>query len=435
MEKAVGQRKGLISLLPATRNSTPVFLLAIDGGGIRSLLSLYALKFIEDELGIPISSVFDIISATSTATLVATGLVVPNNEKSQEPMYSADDLIQVITSSMPEIFPTTLPVDPYITRPRYDTDSLMDFLEVFYPGKFESALTALVFPVYDRLSEDQYLFTSWAEIKPELRFQDVLRATVATPNYFPAADMVVDDEELKLVDGSLHDYNPTNVVMEEARKNLPFRPTVVLSLGSGTVQKMKPPFIARTPVSPTWGSPFQDRKIRCQAELIDVYMRRNSFNYSRAQIALSTMEDSLLNDFHEETEFQPSTLTVLEDVGNRYVDENRKALLRFCDYFRRRREIKDPLSKRNGWELPDTTKVLVSRLHDLMSPLDYIEPDDAEGLANAKSDLLKCLQAETAEETHMKYRYYVFKGHPLYKGMKKWMQFFEENSKPYYRYK
>ncbi|KAF6203345.1 hypothetical protein GE061_003763 [Apolygus lucorum] len=282
---------------------------------------------------------------------------------------------------MPEIFPTTLPVDPYVTRPRYDTQPLMDFLEVFFPGRFDSALTGLVFPVYDRLSEDQYLFTSWAEIKTELTFQDVLRATVATPNYFPAVDMNVNDEDLRLVDGSLHAYNTTTVVMEEARKNLPFRPTVVLSLGSGTVEKMKPPFIARTPISPTWGSPFQDRKI-----------------------GLSTQEDSLLNDFHEETEFLPSTLAVLEEAGNRYVDENKKALMRFCDFVKGRREIKDPLSKRNGWELPDSTKALISSLHELMPPLDYIDQDDEVGLARAKAELLKCLKHDTAEETKMKFR-------------------------------
>lgn len=73
--KGAEKGAGLSSLLPppGLRITTPVFVLSIDGGGIRSLLSLYVLRYLERRLEMPISSVFDVMAATSTASIVAAG--------------------------------------------------------------------------------------------------------------------------------------------------------------------------------------------------------------------------------------------------------------------------------------------------------------------------------------------------------------------------
>ncbi len=53
---------------------TPKRMLALDGGGVRGLISLGILKRIEAELGSPLSNHFDLIGGTSTGALIATKL-------------------------------------------------------------------------------------------------------------------------------------------------------------------------------------------------------------------------------------------------------------------------------------------------------------------------------------------------------------------------
>lgn len=49
-------------------------ILSIDGGGIRGIIPCIMLKFIEEQTGSPISSMFNIISGTSTGGIISLGV-------------------------------------------------------------------------------------------------------------------------------------------------------------------------------------------------------------------------------------------------------------------------------------------------------------------------------------------------------------------------
>jgi patatin-like phospholipase/acyl hydrolase len=48
-------------------------MLALDGGGIRGVLTLAMLKEIERQVGKPLGEYFDYIAGTSTGAIIATG--------------------------------------------------------------------------------------------------------------------------------------------------------------------------------------------------------------------------------------------------------------------------------------------------------------------------------------------------------------------------
>jgi patatin-like phospholipase/acyl hydrolase len=49
-------------------------MLALDGGGIRGVMTLGILKGIEDQVGSPLCNYFDYIAGTSTGAIIAAGL-------------------------------------------------------------------------------------------------------------------------------------------------------------------------------------------------------------------------------------------------------------------------------------------------------------------------------------------------------------------------
>ena len=71
-------------------------ILSIDGGGLRGIVPLTILKYIEEKEGKKIIELFDLITGTSTGGIIACGLACG---------YSVDDLISLYYNKGSEIFP------------------------------------------------------------------------------------------------------------------------------------------------------------------------------------------------------------------------------------------------------------------------------------------------------------------------------------------
>ncbi|WHI52798.1 patatin-like phospholipase family protein [Microbulbifer sp. MLAF003] len=52
-------------------------ILIIEGGGVRGLIPLYIIQYLESRLGKPVSELFDVFSGVSTGAAIATGVNVP----------------------------------------------------------------------------------------------------------------------------------------------------------------------------------------------------------------------------------------------------------------------------------------------------------------------------------------------------------------------
>ena len=69
------------------KNPEVIRILSLDGGGVRGLISLEVLKHIEQESGKPIAELFDFVAGTSTGSIVATILLLADDQG--KPKFSA----------------------------------------------------------------------------------------------------------------------------------------------------------------------------------------------------------------------------------------------------------------------------------------------------------------------------------------------------------
>ncbi|MFW5665786.1 MAG: patatin-like phospholipase family protein, partial [Coleofasciculus sp.] len=81
-----------------------VRILSIDGGGIRGIIPLSILKYIEQETETPIHKLFDVIGGTSTGGIIALGLNSKNPETQQ--IYSVQDILDFYVKDANRIFIT-----------------------------------------------------------------------------------------------------------------------------------------------------------------------------------------------------------------------------------------------------------------------------------------------------------------------------------------
>jgi uncharacterized protein len=104
-----------------------------------------------------------------------------------------------------------------------------------------SALRDVVVTSYDMSAATVVLFRSWEYTgQPAPLMRDVARATSAGPTYFSPARLSVGGQERVLVDGGVAANNPAMVGYTNAMQRNPGRAAVVVSLGTGTKNRVSP---------------------------------------------------------------------------------------------------------------------------------------------------------------------------------------------------
>jgi patatin-like phospholipase/acyl hydrolase len=229
--------------------SDPIFVLSIDGGGIRGLIPATYLSFLENELGrslkcgVRLAECIDVIAGTSTGGLIAVGLNIPNKFNTS-PRYSAQDLANSYKSIGPRLFPQSnyfyrtyrkarSAVHSKFNRENID-DSVNELLETkdrkTTPLLRESFSTLMTFTYQANLGK----FISLASFKNgDIPLKDAALATSAAPYYF---DPYETENGNVYLDGGLIANNPSlnalssPEVLESLKKG---REIYLLSLGTG----------------------------------------------------------------------------------------------------------------------------------------------------------------------------------------------------------
>jgi len=205
-------------------------ILSLDGGGARGIFSAALLAGLEQDLGCPVVSYFDLVVGTSTGGIIAAAL--GGGE-------SAEAIVDLYVSKMSTIFP-----GPHRTRelrrlarPKYAADGLEKVLRgVFGDRLLGESRVPLVIPSFDLGENSIYLFkTPHAErLRRDWRVPlwQVAMATSAAPTYFPAFCLPGDGG--RLVDGGVWANNPAMVGVAEAVSMFgqPLDTIRVLSIGA-----------------------------------------------------------------------------------------------------------------------------------------------------------------------------------------------------------
>ncbi|GLJ10243.1 hypothetical protein SUGI_0124690 [Cryptomeria japonica] len=207
-------------------------ILSVDGGGVRGLIPVQLLKFLEHQLqkldgeDARLADYFNIMAGTSTGGLITTMLATidPNDHKHNRP-FSTQKIEDFYLKNASLIFPQPSKWNIFhgIFGPKYNGKHLVDILEQekFHERRLCDTATNLVIPTFDIKTQFPTIFASHeAKVDPlkNPHLMDVCLSTTAAPTYFPSHQFTTNSSDGKtqvfnLVDGGVAANNPTLIAM------------------------------------------------------------------------------------------------------------------------------------------------------------------------------------------------------------------------------
>ena len=219
------------------------WILALSGGGYRGLFTAQFLARLEEEIGRPLHSVFDLIAGTSIGSILALGLGkgVP-----------ASELVDFFTREGTSIFPaaTLLRSARRLLRAKYSSQALSDALETaLVRATFESLKTHVIVPAVNLTDSGPVVFRTRNGALPAstVPLHDAALASSAAPTYFPPHLIGTQP----YVDGGLIANSPDSLAVVEATAVLGWRldSLHLLSVGTTFVESG----LAAIPKPEKWG--------------------------------------------------------------------------------------------------------------------------------------------------------------------------------------
>lgn len=203
-------------------------ILSIDGGGIRGLVPLRLLSYIQEEIHkiddeVNVSELVDVFSSTSTGSIIA-GALMLRDEKNRAKIMPKD-MLDLYCKRGPQIFSKNLGNDP--AHSVYPLSFILNYF--FGDTKLEQINKRFLFVSYDLNSDSQYLFTDTADRFRDLPLSKVMNACSAFPGVYPPLEL----GNLLLADGIVSAKNPTELAYNYTKLFYPNDPIIVLSLGTG----------------------------------------------------------------------------------------------------------------------------------------------------------------------------------------------------------
>jgi uncharacterized protein len=194
--------------------AAPRKMLALDGGGIRGVLTLSFLKAIEQQIGKPLCEYFDYIAGTSTGAIIAAGLARG---------MSVDDLIGFYRRTGTAMFQRTRFLERlnslYRNGPLEQqlkevfgatTDLKPEHLKTLLLVVTRNVTTDSPWPISSN-PEARYNVLSRADCNLCIPLWKIVRASTAAPIYFPPEVIQVDPNNdaktFVFVDGGVTPYN------------------------------------------------------------------------------------------------------------------------------------------------------------------------------------------------------------------------------------
>jgi hypothetical protein len=221
-----------------------LYILSIDGGGLKGLIAIRILKIIEKITGKSITQQFNLLGGTSTGGLIVSALTVKDRHK--KPLYDLDH----VESMYLEAGQTVLQQGGF-NFTGSETEHLNHLLDkTFGDIKIADTLLPVFIPTYD-LNENRIIIFKTRSARQDdsknIRLFDVCRATSAIPPVFPTYPVKYHHRELRCVDGGYYMRNPAMAVLAEAWKHRAYyahaelreEDIVLLSVSTGNFKRTK----------------------------------------------------------------------------------------------------------------------------------------------------------------------------------------------------
>lgn len=201
------------SLLPTIKKD--VWVLSIDGGGIRGIIPSFVLESLEDTLLKKngegnIASYFDLITGTSTGGLIALAIAKKNP-------LSAREITDLYLHKNNIFFPPAKGFIERLLKEKYSVSPMEDYLnELFSSNTFENLTTNTLILSYDIATDNVFPMSNTET--PDFLLRVASRATTAAPTFYKPMKIKYKEKEYSLIDGGVFANNPILWAYNEAKK-------------------------------------------------------------------------------------------------------------------------------------------------------------------------------------------------------------------------
>jgi uncharacterized protein len=245
------------------RRGTQRRILALDGGGIRGILTIAILKEVETQIrtanphwpGLVLRDYFDFIGGTSTGAIIATALSLG---------MSADEVEKLYRGIGPRLFARAwrIPLvgaivrflsneyrDEPLAQQLKNVTSMCDLgsdrLQNLLLAVTRNATTDSPWPLTNN-PRARYNRVDRAGCNLKLPLWQIIRASTAAPHYFPPEQVMIDNKMFSFVDGGITPYNNPAFLMYRMATHPSFRlewPTgedriMLVSVGTGSAPEL-----------------------------------------------------------------------------------------------------------------------------------------------------------------------------------------------------
>ncbi len=198
-------------------------ILTIDGGGVRGLVPLYLLKYLEEDLvkltGKTIVETFDFYGGTSIGSIIISALLYTEYKTIQEiidNLFTDDNLIK--------IFSDKNILGSLGLRPRYKSDNKKNIINNVLGHKklSECGPKDCIFTVYSIDEQKPKFIKSYRDYSSGTNVSDIVNASSSAPIYFEPFQYTISDPVKNVttkhygLDGAIFANNPTDYVYAEA---------------------------------------------------------------------------------------------------------------------------------------------------------------------------------------------------------------------------
>ena len=271
------------------KKNDKVYLLSLDGGGVRGVASAQFLYRLEEKMGKPMHEVFDVFTGTSTGGIIALGMgVMKYSTKDVLELYSLENLRKIMPPPTGWFYDYNPLAQLRVYSPKFDGVGKTEVLKHhFGEKKFSDTDKVVVVTSYDVESREARIWKNkhHFDIDPSsLLIYQLADATSAAPTYFPTVPVEClynvqeevkshsdnlgikpeGEEEAKNIDPNLYNKktiwsidggvianNPVMCGYAEVCKQYPEALGNVVVLSVGTGHKLA---AISGPLSRTWGS-------------------------------------------------------------------------------------------------------------------------------------------------------------------------------------
>jgi patatin-like phospholipase/acyl hydrolase len=188
-------------------------ILSIDGGGVRSFIPLKILNEIEKRTKLDISELFDYLSGVSAGSIVASLLLIKNENGKQK--YTTSQILELFEKFTKSVFYYSY-LDRFtsgfgLLGPKYSNDYLEKTLNEYFGSlQLKDLIKPVCFISYDLNSLKPYYYST--RDTPDATVLDSILSSTAAPTYFGPYQK----DNYLFIDGGVVTNNPCEVCFLKA---------------------------------------------------------------------------------------------------------------------------------------------------------------------------------------------------------------------------